>query len=115
MSALVIASITVPVGRGGAVKKPPERIGTASRAYSGALRTTFRAQKRNWQITTNLLSDSDANAIETAIALGAAVSCSGDILGGTISCEVEVTSDGAYTPLHGGTFRRVLVLLLREV
>jgi hypothetical protein len=114
MSALIVAGITVPVARTGVVKRAPDRIGSASRAYAGNLRTTYRAEKRNWTIPTQLLTDTDALALEAAVALGVAVTCSGAILGGSISCEIEV-QDSIYTPLTNGVFRRTLVLAVREI
>lgn len=113
MPFLVVGGITVPVAVNGAVKKAPERIGTSERAFAGNLRTAIRAEKRAWQATTKPLSNTDAASIETAITLGAHVSCSGDLLGATVTCQVTA-SDGPYHAT-GASFKRVLVLTLREV
>ena len=114
MSVLVIAGITVPLARSGITKKAPERVGNSSRAFAGNLRSTWRVEKRVWGVTTQWLTDSDAAAIEAAVALGAQVTCSGTLLPASLTCEVEV-SDGQYLPLHGGSYRRTLNLTLREV
>ncbi len=114
MAFLVVAGITVHVMTSGASRKAVERIGSSTRAFAGNLRTTVRVEKRAWQFTTKWLSNTDAAAIETAVALGAHVACSGDALGGSITCEVTV-GDGPYLPKSGGTFRRQVVLTLREV
>lgn len=114
MASLTIAGITVPVARGGFTKKAPERTGSSTRAYAGSLRSTWRVAKRNWQATTPPMSETDCAAVEAAVALGVQVTCAGTVLGGSVTCEVEV-GDGPYVPLTNATFRRVLVLTLREV
>lgn len=113
MAYLVVAGITVPVATGGATKKALEEGGTDSRAYSGGLRSTVRWEKRNYQFTTTGLLDADAVAIETAVAGGAFVTCSGDALGGSASYRVTL-GDGPYVKVMGA-FRRTLVLTLRAV
>ena len=114
MAFLVVGGVTVHVATSGATKKAIERIGSSTRAFAGNLRTTVRAEKRAWQFTTHWLTNTDAAALETAVALGAHVVCSGDALGGSITCEGTL-GDGPYLPKAGATFRRQVVLTLREV
>ncbi len=114
MAFLIIAGITVHVHSTGASKKAIERIGVSTRAFAGNLRTTVRVEKRAWQVLTKTMTNSDAVTLEAAVANGAHVVCSGDLLGGNITCEVTV--DGSvYMPKAGATFRRQLTLSLREV
>ena len=113
MAFLIIAGLTIPVAPDGATKKAIESGGSDSRAYAGNLRSTTRWERNQWQFTTKHLSESDASAIETALAGGPFVSCSGDALGTTVTCRVTV-GDGPYRQTSGG-FRRSLVLTLRQV
>lgn len=116
MSFVVVAALVVPVMEGQAVERVV-RIGSSNRAYAGNLRSTVRAEKREWQITTGLLTITEANTLKAAVALAAQVACSGDALGGSVTCEVEV-GDGAYintTTVDGTGVLRSLVLTLREV
>lgn len=113
---LVIAGLTVPVAEGSAVKRL-ERDGVNERAFGGMLRWTGTYEKRAWAVVTGLMLDADATAVETAIALGAQVACSGNALGGTVTCAVE-QGDIAYVTtatVDGLGFMRTLSLLLREV
>lgn len=119
MAILIIAGITVPVAEDGATKKAPETIGTSNRTFAGNLRSTKRVEKKGWTVRTTVLLTSEAEAIEAAVALGAQVVCTGDILGAAsgLTCEVEI-GDG---PMPNGLssdgkgFFRVLNLTLREV
>ena len=113
MPFLTIASINIPVANNEATKKAPERIGKSMRMFNGSLRTTVRYEKRGWSVTTKLLPESTAASIETAVANGAFVSCSGDMLGGSVTCEVTV-ADSPYEQT-GATVKRRLTLLLKEV
>jgi hypothetical protein len=114
---LVVAGITVHIARGQAVESI-ERIGSSSRAYAGNLRSAVRAEKRSWRVTTTPMIGADATTLRAAVALAAQVTCSGNALGGTVTCEVEV-NDVPYvataTTADGFNFRRVLALTLREV
>jgi hypothetical protein len=114
---LAIAGITVHVARGQA-SESIERIGSSSRAYAGNLRSRVRAEKRTWKVTTTPMLSADATTLRAAVALAAQVSCSGNALGGTVTCEVEV-SDSPYvatgTTADTFNFRRPLALTLREV
>lgn len=116
MPALVIAGITVPVLDGGASEQVV-RIGTQQRAYAGNLLTAIRAEKREWAIASTLVTQAEANTLRAAVALGAHVACSGDMLGGAVTCSVEVREipfTGAATT-DGTGFLRTLSLTLREV
>lgn len=115
MAFLIVASITIPVAVGGATSKALEKAGSESRSFSGSLRSTTRWTKRSWQFTTRSLTDAAAVTIETAVNGGAFVTCSGDALGGSVTCHVAV-GDGPFIKTRGtSSFKRALVLTLREV
>lgn len=114
MAFLTIAGIDVPVESSA---KAIERIGTSERAFAGNLRSAVRAEKRAWTVVTTLLLNADAAAIEAAVDFAEHVTCSGDILGGSVTCEATVV-DSQYASFHGGDglgFMRALQLLVREV
>lgn len=113
MPFLTIAGITVPVSTGGARETEPEQIGTDSRAFAGNLRTTVRAEKRAWEITTNHMTSTAFGTLRTAVANGAQVTVGGDAIGGTVTCRVRITG-ATYVKVPGG-HRRVVTLVLREV
>jgi hypothetical protein len=116
MAVLVSAGITVPVIAPGATKDIV-RLGTSSRAYAGNLRSSVRAEKREWEVLTSMLTQAEAVTLEAAVASAAQVSCSGDLLGATITCEVTVGKQ-QYPPYNGGDglgFMRQLPLTIREV
>lgn len=116
MAFLIVAGITVKVARNQATETI-ERIGSSSRAYAGNLRSTVRVEKRVWKVTTAPMIAADCTTLKAAITLAAQVSCSGDMIGSTVTCEVEIT-DGPYVagnPADGLHFRRTLALTLRQV
>lgn len=113
---LVIASITVPVSEETATRHVV-RVGSSNRTFTGALRSTVRAEKREWQITTGMMLDADVNTLKAAVTLAAQVTCSGNMLGGSVTCEVEV-GDDAYPNVatsDGLGFMHMVALTLREV
>jgi hypothetical protein len=112
----LIAGITVPVLEGQAVERIDWR-GESYRTFAGNLRAQVRPEKLAWQVTTGLLTLTEASAIKAAVAFAAKVSCSGVGLPGTVTCEVTV-GDGAYLNLgsaDGTGILRTLVLTLRQV
>jgi hypothetical protein len=115
MPYLSVAGIVISVALDGAGEKVPEYIGSDSRTYAGGLRSTERAQKRNWAFTTKGLLIANAEAIRTACSHGAIVACVGDLLGDGVStyqCRVTF-GDAPMMKVRGG-HRRVLQLVLRE-
>jgi hypothetical protein len=116
VSFLTVASIPVPVMEGQASERL-EDSGADVRAVTGALRTAIAWEKRSWQVTTGLLTNAEATALKAAVALGVHVTCSGTLLGGTVTCRVQVT-EGAYinvSTADGTGVMRTLNLTLRQV
>lgn len=114
MPYLVVASITVPVRKGQGGLSQVERIGSSSRAFAGNLRSSYRAEKRVWQFTTELLELTAWDTLYAAVALGAHVTCSGDALRGTVTCEVEMSQGSDEVAGPNGVMRSA-TLILREV
>lgn len=115
MAFLVVSGITVPALEGSATERIV-RIGSSFRAFAGNLRSTVRAEKREWQITTYPMSNTASATLKAAVDLAEQVTCSGDMLGGSVTCEVEV-GDSAYPTLANDAtgVMRTHVLTLREV
>lgn len=112
MSALVVGGVTVRVAT--AEETVAEVGGESTRMFDGSLRKTLRGTKREFQITTALMTNSDAATLRTAlVTTSLPVSCSGDLLGGTVSCFPDLTS---YSPVNlpDGIYRRVS-FTLRQV
>ena len=108
---LTIAGQPVEIAHDGAVERAGDVIGEKARAFSGALRSTERATKRAWDVTTAPLTLSEAATVR---ALNRFQTCSGDALGGaSIACYVTV-GDAPYQP-DGTSFVVRLALHLEEV
>jgi hypothetical protein len=116
MSFLVIAGQTVPVMEGQATERIEARE-AEHRAFAGNLRTAVQWEKRQWQFTTGLLTQAEQAALRAAVALGAHVACSGDALGGAVTCRVSVGDSGfvSVATTDGLGFMRAVQLVLREV
>ena len=108
---LTIAGQPVEIAHDGAVQRASEVIGETARAFSGALRSTVRAEKRAWDFTTAPLTMAEAATVR---GLAGFATCSGDALGGaSIACYVTV-GDAPYQP-DGTSFAVRLALHLEEV
>jgi hypothetical protein len=114
MAFLTIAGTTIGVSVSSATQKESTRIGSDSRAYSGAYRSTVRAEKRVWEVTTKHLSTSEEAALRTATALGAQVTVNGDMVSNVaVTCRVFV-GEARYVAVKGGR-KRVVTLRIEEV
>ena len=117
MPPLVIAGITIPVAEDGATEMAPEMGGSSSRTYLGRLRSSVPWTKRGWNIRTTFMLTADVNTLRTATANAAQVTCSGDIPGGSITCEVRLGEipfmNGVSSDALG--FFRIVNLTMREV
>lgn len=118
MAFLTIAGIAVPVAQDGFKRLPVEVGGSQSRAYAGNLRSTERWQKYAWSVTTGLMKTADTTTLETAIANGAVVSCSGDALNNVATnCVVTMSDKTAAPAISNDGFKHMwaLTLTLRQV
>lgn len=89
MAALVVAGITVPVARDGASITPIE-IGKRERAFDGNMLSSIRARKTQLRIRTIAMTDAAADALEAALEGAPPLACSGDLLGGAVSCHAQI-------------------------
>lgn len=107
----VVGGVTVKILRSRRVEN--EKNGGPQRTLSGTLRGGPTWSKRAWEWEVYAADDSEAGVIRAATSETAAVSCSGDIMGGTVSCRVEVTDEEWVR--RDVSHYRVISLSLREV
>lgn len=113
MAFLVVGGVTVEVVSDGAAEREPFTVGESVRAFDGSLRSTVRAEKREWQFETYDLSPVQFATLRAAIGpSGSLVTCSGDALGAALLCEVTITA--APYIRDGVGFVRTVSLRLRE-
>ena len=114
MASLIVGGVTVSVANSAEQQQTYEPIGgEIVRMFDGSARTTVRGYKRNWSITTTLLTTGDATTLLTQLLTTALpVACSGDITG-AVNCIPRVTGN---TPVNtSGTLRRRVTFTLTEV
>lgn len=73
----------------------PIFVGDVSDSYSGIERNSIRAVKRNWTVTTGLLTPTQEASVRTAIGNLAQIPCQGDGFNNglaNITCSVVLTS-----------------------
>lgn len=112
MAFLIVNGVTVPVAVDGASQEF-ETLGDRARAFDGTLLSTRRAVKRKWQVKTAPMPMVDALGVVNALLGTPPISCSGDLLGGAVSCDAEVTSSQYVAT--AGTARRSIEFTLHEV
>lgn len=114
MEFLTIDGTAVAVARDSA-ELSAEVVGERARAFDGTLRSTQRALKRRWKVSTPPLEPADASALWNSLTTFAAPRiCGGEMIGdATVECEVELGSV-KYVAGAGAT-RRSFELTLVEV
>lgn len=94
MAALIVGGVTVPVAADGGVAEARPQIGEVVRSFDGTPRSSVRDVAREWEIRTVPITTTAAGTLLAALEGAHPISCSGDLLGGSISCtptEVNVT------------------------
>lgn len=104
MDFLIVGGIPVPVATDG-VSHAVEEIGSRVRMRDGSCRSTVRARKSTWTITTTLLTRAAAGALVAVLVGTPPVACSGDLLGGTINCVPEYLGLTAVPTASGVKYR----------
>ncbi|MBV9772648.1 MAG: hypothetical protein JO040_01780 [Gemmatimonadetes bacterium] len=113
MAFLIVNGQTVPVAVDGA-SVDYELIGDRARAFDGTMRSTRRATKRNWKVKTAPMAVAAADQLTTSLLATPPITCSGDMLGGSVACDAEVTGV-TFSPASGGLSRRAVEFTLHEV
>lgn len=112
MPFLVVNNVTVPVAVDGASEEI-ELVGDRARAFDGTLRSTRRASKRKWQVKTAPMATADAQALRAVLTNAPPLTCTGDLMGGTVPCDAEVT--GVEYVANGAKSRQAFEFILHEV
>ena len=114
MANLTVGGVVVPIGRNGADIAYDEIGGEAvTRMFDGTARLTRRGQKRKWSITTAVMADGAATTLLAQLqSTTLPVACSGDVLGGSVSCIPTVDKKTAVGA--GGALSWVLAFTLWE-
>lgn len=113
MPSLVVGGVTIKVAPQGAQR---ERLDAVDR--SRAFDNTYRASatgtaKRQWNFTTPPIPRATADTYEATLGVVTAQTCSGDILGASISCCSEIT--GNVPMAIGAAQHSVISFKLNEV
>lgn len=115
MANLVVGGVTVAVARDGA-RETSQDLRDKIRMQDQSMRVFIigAGQKRQWSITTPLLSSTDAATLKAALVTTTLpVACSGDILGGSVNCIPTLTE---YAPVGvAGVIKRRVSFTLDEV
>lgn len=112
MAFLIVGGITVSVAASSVSSREKKYFQDLTDAFDGSALLTRRATKRTWRVRTILMARASADSLETAIET-VPVTCSGDLLGASISCIGTVVEwDGSAI---AGDHKVSLDFTLREV
>lgn len=101
MPALVVAGVTIPVAASGVTRDREDGVDRA-RAFDKTMRATQAGTaKRSWTFATPPVARATADTYEATLATVTAQTCSGDILGGTVTCLTEILP--GWTPIKQST------------
>lgn len=90
MPALTVGSTDISLDRSELETDYEEYRGERARMFDGTMRETEPVRKRVWHCVTRLLTSSEESTQRTALVATPPVSCSGDIMGGSVSCHVQL-------------------------
>lgn len=114
MPALTVGSTDISVAREEVPVEYKELRGDRSYMLDGTLRETEPVRKRVWgPINTRLLTSSEESTQRGALVATPPVSCSGDILGGTVSCHVQLLGSDRVRVLGALRYRLRFYILER--
>lgn len=111
---LVVESITVPVAWPDGADSQVQEVGDRARAFDGTLLASIRALKGTWPIRTRPMDPNDADTLYAALISAPDLDCSGDLLGGSMTCNAEVHGRPVITVANNER-RAVLSFTLHEI
>ena len=103
MAALVVGGITISVAAGSPPSEKRLQIGEVVRSFDGSPRSSVHAVATELPIVTTPMLSADANALLAVLEGAHPITCSGDLLGGSVSC---TPTDIQVDWVHLGTARR---------
>src|ERR1043165_7529337 len=107
-------TLTVRVKSNALTEKYNEHRVDRERMFDGVMRMTRGGVYRQFDVTTHLMTDSDADSLLALVNAGAPLTASGDVIGATDIVVMPVP--GGNNPVHvgGGQFRRQVTFTLHE-
>lgn len=85
MAFLIVGGVTVKVAVGQAAEDRPQ-IGEVVIAFDGSPRSSVQGRRYEWEITTAPITEAEADTLLAALEGSHPVTCSGDLIGGTLGC-----------------------------
>lgn len=114
MAAVIVGGVTIKVAPGGVARDRVDNV-DRSRAFDGTYYASATGTaKRDWHFKTPLVPRATGDTYEATLATVAAQSCSGDIIGATVSCCSEITG-WEPTPLSSTVHYVSISFVLHEV
>jgi hypothetical protein len=101
VAGLIVGGVTIPIAAPG-IKRDRHDGVDRGRAFDQTYRASVTGTpKRDWSFQTPLLPRASGDTLETTLALVAAQTCSGDVLGASVSCCCEIIGWTPVTTLLG--------------
>jgi hypothetical protein len=106
MATLVVGGVTVNVQHPESQQQREPVGGEIVRMFDGSARSTVRSFKRTLHVTTRLYTGAERTTLlAQLLTTTLPVSCSGDLLGGTVNCIPRMTEDVAVNVAGGPRWR----------
>lgn len=91
MSSLIVGGVEIPVAVNSGPRSRLDAV-DRSRMFDNSMKASQTGTaKREWDFATPPVARATADTYETTLAAIAAQTCSGDLLGGSVSCFTEIT------------------------
>lgn len=113
MAFLTIAGKNYPVAHNNASEDAPTFIGALVRSWTGVLRRTTRAVKRQWSFTLGPVHQHEYNLLRTDVASAVSVTVTGDAMGGVNVTAAVVLGSAPYLP-DDQYYRRLVNVTVME-
>ena len=114
MAFLIVDGTTVPVALGaGSLKDHP--VGDKHRAFDGTMRSTITDHLREWKVRSAPMLSTDVDTLYASLtSLTQPKTCSGDLLGASISCHTTFESKTSVVASSTSALRYVVEFTLEE-
>lgn len=114
MPALTVGATDIAVERAPVPVEYQEFRGDRARMLDATMRETEPVRKRVWgPMQTRLLTSSEESTQRAALIATPPINCSGDIIGGTVSCHVQLLGSDRVRVIGGLRYRLRFTILER--
>ena len=108
MSFLVVGGVTIPVAPGSNNNRDVQDNVDRSRMFDNSMKVSQSGtEKRIWNFSTPPVARATADAYDAQIGTVASQTCSGDVLGGSVTCYTRRTG---WQPVHKSSTEHLVVL-----